>query len=164
MALVRNTWIVFLLSGLWHGASWTFLIWGALHAFCQTLDLMKRRWIGVGELTFGCRVASILLVNVCITFAWIFFRANTFADLAVYLKVLFTGGFGTTLMALCAGQGPMVLAFSIIAVSLLVLSYACPRDCAFKTIQSSFAFTISCSVAIIFMGMPSGGEFIYFQF
>ena len=41
--VVRNLWIVFLLSGLWHGAAWTFAIWGGLHALFQTFGLMKRK-------------------------------------------------------------------------------------------------------------------------
>ena len=41
--IVRNLWVVFLLSGLWHGAAWTFVIWGGLHALYQTGGLIKRK-------------------------------------------------------------------------------------------------------------------------
>lgn len=41
--IIRNLWIVFLLSGLWHGAAWTFVVWGGLHALFLTLGLVKRK-------------------------------------------------------------------------------------------------------------------------
>lgn len=163
--LIRNVWIVFLVSGLWHGAAWTFIIWGALHALYQTLDLIKNRIWGVNEnRTLITRICSILLVNIGVVFAWIFFRAGSFASLSNYLKVMFSGDFNTTLMGLCAGQGPMVLMFCILSVLLLGASYLCPRDCQFRSLKAKFVFTVVTIAAIVFMGMPTGGEFIYFQF
>jgi D-alanyl-lipoteichoic acid acyltransferase DltB (MBOAT superfamily) len=152
-------------SGLWHGAAWTFIIWGALHALYQTLDLIKNRVWGVNEnKTLIMRVCSILLVNIGVIFAWIFFRAGSFAALSNYLKVMFSGNFNTTFMGLCAGQGPMVLMFCILSVLLLGASYLCPRDCQFRSLKAKFIFTVITIAAIVFMGMPTGGEFIYFQF
>ena len=110
------------------------------------------------------RVFSVLVVNLGVVFAWIFFRAGTFASLSNYLKVMFSGDFNTTLMGLCAGQGPMVLLFCLVAVILLCVSYLCPRDCLFKSLWAKFIFTVVTIAAIVFMGMPTGGEFIYFQF
>ena len=163
--LVRNVWIVFLLSGLWHGAAWTFLIWGALHAFYQTCDLLKRRFWGVSADKDWCnKLFHICIVNICVVFAWIFFRANDFATLTKYLSVMFSGKFATTMMALCAGQGPMVLAACLLAIGLLGVSYLCPRDMNFKASKSKMIFSVCCIAAIMFLGMPSGGEFIYFQF
>ena len=163
--LIRNIWIVFLLSGLWHGASWTFIIWGALHALYQTCDLLKRRYWGVSETQAQwSQLLSVLGVNVCVIFAWIFFRANTFATLKTYLAMMFGGRFETTMMALCAGQGPMVFAVCVLAILLLGASYLCPGDMNFKTCKARVLFSIACIAAIMFLGMPSGGEFIYFQF
>ena len=163
--LIRNAWIVFLLSGLWHGASWTFIIWGALHALYQTCDLLKRRFCGMSPARNWWRnLCSVLGVNVCVVFAWIFFRANDFATLKKYLSVMFSGKFATTMMALCAAQGPMVFAVCVVAIVLLGASYLCPRDMNFKTCRSRMLFSVLCIAAIMFLGMPAGGEFIYFQF
>ena len=161
---IRNLWIVFLLSGLWHGAAWTFVVWGALHAMFQTMNVLARRWCGKVERGIFGRVVSVIGVNVAVVFAWIFFRAENFAALTKYMKVLFSGEFATSMMGLCASMGPMVFAVCILAVVLLALSYCCPRDCAFKTLKARFVFTVACAAAIAFIGMPSGGEFIYFQF
>jgi len=80
-----NLWIVFLLSGLWHGASWTFVFWGAFHGFFLVID--KLFW-----LKFSARLPKI--VNVSLTFllvliGWIFFRSETFSQALTYLTHLF---------------------------------------------------------------------------
>ncbi len=80
------------------------------------------------------------------------------------MRVLFTGGFDTTMMALCAAQGPMVFAYCWLAVGLLGLSYLFPRDCNIKGTWAKTAFSTVCILAIIFLGQPTNGEFIYFQF
>jgi len=163
--LIRNLWIVFLLSGLWHGASWAFILWGALHALYLTIGLFKARLFGRQSTTSLVRaIASIIVVDIGAAFAWIFFRAGTIDQSIIYLKALLRCNFKTSLMALCAGIGPMQFGFCIIAIFMLGLSYLCPRDCRFKTLPSAFAFTICGIAAIVFLGMPSGGEFIYFRF
>lgn len=79
---IRNLWIVFLISGLWHGASWNFVVWGMWHGFFLTLDrntqFFKRYnpWVG-GLMTFGL-----------VTLGWIFFRAETFGDVMHYFREL----------------------------------------------------------------------------
>ncbi|MFN0058210.1 MAG: MBOAT family O-acyltransferase [Planctomycetota bacterium] len=82
-----NLCIVFLLSGLWHGANWTFAIWGALHGSYLVLSLATRKWRSAAaarmqfdrcpRLTaFGSWFVTLQLV----IFAWIFFRAQSTAD------------------------------------------------------------------------------------
>jgi len=163
--LVRNLWIVFLLSGLWHGASWAFILWGALHALYLTFGVLKVRVLGRQTTdSFLRNIASIIIVDFGAFFAWIFFRAGTIEQSLLYLKALFRCKFQTSLMALCAGIGPMQFGFCLVAVLLLVLSYLAPRDCKFSAKHSAFIFAVCCIAAIVFLGMPSGGEFIYFRF
>lgn len=68
-----NILIVFLVSGLWHGASWTYIIWGGLHAIYQILERMFK-------LKFKNNYLNIMKTFLLVTFAWIFFRANTLSD------------------------------------------------------------------------------------
>lgn len=75
--LYLNLMIVFLVSGLWHGAAWTYVIWGALHAFYQILEKRFR-------LNFKSKFLNITKTFLLVTLAWIFFRANTFND-AIYV-------------------------------------------------------------------------------
>ncbi len=162
---LRNIWIVFLLSGLWHGANWTFVIWGALHALYQTIGWLRVKFLKTQPSVHKMAILrDIILTNISVMFAWIFFRAQSFGQVSDYLQTLCTGGFHPTMMALCAGQGPMVLFYCCVAVLLLVLSYLSPRDCQVKTMWGKTFFASACILAIIFFGQPTGGEFIYFQF
>ncbi|MFO1463166.1 MAG: MBOAT family O-acyltransferase [bacterium] len=85
-----NLWIVFLLSGLWHGANWTFLVWGAYHGFFLTLDrLFLSRWLAKWNSVMRM-AGTFLLVSV----SWVFFRANNLTNAIGYLQTMF--GFYTS--------------------------------------------------------------------
>ena len=92
-----NVMIVFLVSGLWHGAAWTFVLWGFLHGAYQLiggLTLKKRqelceKW-HINRESAGFRFYQQALTCVLVTFAWIFFRANSTGDLLTLLSHLFT--------------------------------------------------------------------------
>ena len=163
--LVRNLWIVFLLSGLWHGASWAFVAWGALHALYLTFGVLRQKLFSPAKASgFVRRAISVAIVDIGVVFAWIFFRAGTIENALVYLKALSRCKFSTSLMALCAGIGPLNFGCCLVACALFVASVFCPRECRFASLKSRFAFVAACAAAIVFIGMPSGGEFIYFRF
>lgn len=77
----RNLLITFLLSGLWHGAGWTFLVWGGLHG---ALQILENFWITLKEKYFGTvnipKALRQFCVFVLISIAWVFFRADTLSD------------------------------------------------------------------------------------
>ncbi len=91
-----NLFVTFLLSGLWHGANWTFVIWGALHGVYQIVGLLTsgvrkkaREKIGLENSSFlAIWQRAITFVLVC--FAWLFFRANSVSDSGILLKKLFS--------------------------------------------------------------------------
>lgn len=92
-----NIFIVFLISGLWHGAAWTFVIWGALHGFYQiigTLTYKKRNELllkaGISHKNFLVRAFRITVTFTMVSFAWIFFRANSIGDVGTLFSRLFT--------------------------------------------------------------------------
>jgi alginate O-acetyltransferase complex protein AlgI len=97
---IRNVLIVFLVSGLWHGANWTFIIWGALHAlyFLPLLLFGKNRVhldiVAEGR-TFPSagEFFSIALTFSLTTFAWIFFRAENVSYALLYIDGMFSGLF-----------------------------------------------------------------------
>lgn len=93
-----NLFFVFLISGLWHGASWTFLAWGALHGFYQIFGRLtqplRHRLLGPRPLAWlGHPLFGILTTYVLVTFAWIFFRANTFPDAFYIIRHLADSAF-----------------------------------------------------------------------
>ncbi|MBQ6095007.1 MAG: MBOAT family protein, partial [Lachnospiraceae bacterium] len=84
-----NVMIIFLLSGLWHGANWTFVFWGACHGLLMVLTrIFEKPLEKVPKLVRG--VATFLVVNVL----WVFFRANDFAQAFALLKQACVGGLG----------------------------------------------------------------------
>ena len=77
-----NIFLVFLISGLWHGAAWTFVIWGALHGALYLMEQRLKKWFGPlsGGRVWAClRPLRILLTFHLAAFAWIFFRAPSYA-------------------------------------------------------------------------------------
>ena len=107
---------------------------------------------------------NIALVDVGVFAAWMLFRARTFADLKVFVCRMADCEFFGSMMATCAGLGPVLLLFCFLAVGLLLLSYLAPRDCAFRTAKASVTYILVVSLVTVFFSVPSGGEFIYFQF
>jgi len=92
-----NIFMVFLISGIWHGAAWTFILWGILHAVYQIVGALTMKWrdgiwkrIGFetesGVVVFARQLITFLMVD----FAWILFRANSISDFDVMAKKLFT--------------------------------------------------------------------------
>jgi len=93
-----NLFVVFLLCGLWHGANWTFVIWGGLHGFY----LIFSRWtypvrekviqkIGLDKTKGLHRTLATLTTFFCVVFAWIFFRANSLQDAFYIVSHLLIG-------------------------------------------------------------------------
>jgi alginate O-acetyltransferase complex protein AlgI len=100
MIMVRNTIIIFILSGIWHGASWTFVVWGALNAlyFIPLLLFGKNRKnldiVGKGALFPTFKELTMILLTFTLTvFAWIFFRAETIHDALGFTQGIFTLSF-----------------------------------------------------------------------
>lgn len=85
-----NIMIVFMVSGLWHGASWTFVVWGALHGIMLLFERFVSRVIKF-EVKEGWSAINVLLVIktfVITSFIWIFFRAENFQKAKLMLKAL----------------------------------------------------------------------------
>ncbi len=90
--VVRNTFVIFLLSGLWHGANWTFIVWGAYHAllFMPLILLGKNRkytnTVAEGKLLPSIKeCAMMLLTFVLVVIGWIIFRAENIGDAGHYI-------------------------------------------------------------------------------
>ncbi|QQS52146.1 MAG: MBOAT family protein [Bacteroidota bacterium] len=87
LRLYFNLWLVFLISGLWHGASWNFVIWGAYHGLFLALErlflikLLKKAGIG-----FSWLFTFFLVIN-----GWVFFRVESFSESLHFFKLLYGG-------------------------------------------------------------------------
>jgi alginate O-acetyltransferase complex protein AlgI len=84
--LYFNLWLVFLASGLWHGASWSFVFWGAFHGFFLVIE---RAFFGKVLERIG-KLPSILITFFIVNIGWVFFRIEKIGDAFLYLKTMFT--------------------------------------------------------------------------
>jgi alginate O-acetyltransferase complex protein AlgI len=90
----RNLMITMLLGGLWHGAAWTFIAWGALHGAYQVGEHALRAWLGArpkgsprsGAVEFTIELGYIALTFVLVLVAWVFFRASSVTDAYALLR------------------------------------------------------------------------------
>jgi D-alanyl-lipoteichoic acid acyltransferase DltB (MBOAT superfamily) len=78
---LRNYWnifVTFLVSGIWHGANWTFIVWGCIHGICQIVEKM----LGQQQCNYGRfgKCVKIVITFLLVNFAWIFFRMPTLSD------------------------------------------------------------------------------------
>jgi alginate O-acetyltransferase complex protein AlgI len=94
---IRNTFIVFLVSGFWHGANWTFICWGLLNAvYFLPLLLMGKNRDNIEIVAKGCIFPAFtdvikIVSTFCLTcFAWIFFRSATIGQAISYIKTIFS--------------------------------------------------------------------------
>ena len=124
-----NLFVVFMVSGLWHGANWTFVIWGALHGLYQIIGnltakprarLIEKSGKSADSplVVWPRRVITFILV----AFAWIFFRANSLSDAVLIVKKLFSftgGGIAATFSAM--GINTTTAFLMLTSVLLLIL-------------------------------------------
>ena len=180
---LRNIMVVFLVSGLWHGASWNFVIWGGIHGLLQVVSILTSKTrsaiisiFGFNRKSFSHRLFQILTTYSIVTFAWIFFRANTFKDSIYIIRNLFNG-VGEILLFDEKSAIKTVLPIDVTLGKLLIISLI-----VIQIIQSKFRIrdkineqsiffrwgTYMFSILIIFFfGVYGDGtvqNFIYFQF
>ncbi|MFM2190754.1 MAG: hypothetical protein RL491_1140 [Bacteroidota bacterium] len=167
---IRNTFIIFLVSGFWHGASWNFIFWGLIHA-CGFLPLLlagqNRRHTG-SDIAAGRTLPnwsewrSMIGTFIFVCFAWVFFRAESLADATDYIKNIFVW---THVHAWMDGSWKVLLWPIILVLADWYLRFdeRNLRVPANKSIR--YTLYICCSVTVLYHLMLEGkNTFIYFQF
>ncbi|MFK7831975.1 MAG: MBOAT family protein [Winogradskyella sp.] len=164
---IRNILLVFLISGFWHGANWTFIIWGCIHGILfMPLLLTKTNRIHVSETRVIWRqLPNMLLTFILVTIAWVFFRADSVTIAYNYIADILS--FSGSSLILFYKSSKMILFSSIILTSLFVMLIF-----EFITLQRNQSevqlnqfSAIFIVLLIVFMGVfKNPSEFIYFQF
>ena len=169
LQIYRNVMIVFLLSGLWHGASWNFVIWGGINGiFILVFDkIIRKKNLGVFQ-----RIFNSAFITAMWALSLVFFRAQTFSDAITFYKNLFIK---SSASVYDFGLGLTEFRFVLILIVFLIL---------FEIIQEKFgkiyqrvsslnfvfrwALYIAITVIIVMFGAYGTGfndnTFIYFQF
>lgn len=124
-----NVMIVFLASGLWHGAAGHFVVWGFLNGVWQVAGYVTKpfrqkvkRFFGVDETVFSHKLLQMLLTFAFVDFSWIFFRTGIRQSVTIIKKILgFSGGNWFTWGRNLAAMGLTPATFRLLAVSLMLL-------------------------------------------
>jgi alginate O-acetyltransferase complex protein AlgI len=150
-----NMALTMLISGLWHGAAWTFVIWGAVHAAGYTLTRHLERTPFYRDRV--PRQVKQALTFTIVTFAWIFFRADTFTDARLIVTRIFTAGWTDP-------RCPLVALAAIAAVWLYQLAYESRfrRIVALPPVRLGIVLVMLLIMAV--MGSSGTRSFIYVQF
>ena len=150
--------ITMVVSGIWHGAAWTFVIWGALHALgrCLTRELEQTEFYQERI----PRLVKQLAVFTFVTFTWIFFRAQSLDDAWLIISRIFTTGWADP-------RFPLVMAVLILAVwvyQLLYTSRVVAATVARRGSRCAWAWPSLMIAYLVIVAQPSTKQFIYFQF
>jgi D-alanyl-lipoteichoic acid acyltransferase DltB (MBOAT superfamily) len=171
---VRNTFLIFIISGFWHGANWTFIVWGALNAiyFLPLLLTNNNRnnleTVAKGKLFPSLKELSFMLLTFGLTvFAWIFFRADNIGHAISYISEILS----PSLFSIPKLNGMIGALRTIILVAIFVLVEWKGREGQYaiadfgtnwiRPIRWMFYFTI---IIIILAFTGNEQQFIYFQF
>lgn len=159
-----NIIVTFLVSGIWHGANWTFIIWGLFHGVCQVLE--KALGLQKCETTKPYVKAVRIVVTFClISIAWVFFRMPTIADGWGVVSNMVTGG--SLDLSYANNKWKLIVAMSM---SILVVKEICeeyfPRISFVNHRNRIVRWTTYLLLILIIMmcGVMDAGQFIYVSF
>ncbi len=164
-----NIFAVFLLSGLWHGANWTFIVWGGLHGLYLVLEKvvalvpwgpLRRPWRPALE-SLG-RTFQVALTFHLVLVSWVFFRApNVSTALSIIRRATLTRGalFWDPMLVQAAGAAALLLVLDLFNRR---NNYLERLDLFHPVFRHAYAFALV--FCIILFGIDRGSQFIYFQF
>ena len=169
-----NLFLTFLVSGLWHGANWTFVIWGAIHGLILIAEQMNRERIKQGGWQADFPLLTRRLLNIGFTFAivclaWVFFRANTVSDAWVLLvNMAHLSWDQWSLNMINDNSYDFVLSFFFIAILVGLHVFQENRHMgpwvASRPVYVRWAIYLVLVSLILNFGEFNQQEFIYFQF
>jgi D-alanyl-lipoteichoic acid acyltransferase DltB (MBOAT superfamily) len=171
-----NLFVTFLISGLWHGANWTFVAWGAMHGsfliFAQltsSLRLKARKLLLLDRAPLLLAALQRLVTFTLVTFAWIMFRAQNIRS-AVYIAThLFPlshfNSYTVAIGGIPRANTPFLLFFIITMFVVewwIMHPHHAPRFWSYP--PARWCFFYACIYSIVFFGVFGHVDFIYFQF
>ena len=162
---IFNVFVIFLVSGFWHGANWTFIVWGAIHAVLFIPGFIKKHKgkLNKSKSRIGQIVAGIGTFAI-VTVAWVFFRADSVGAAATYLRqALDFRNFSSTAITafrIDSTEGSLLEVFIPLLIFVLVELFVYKKKHQLNLLQQSLLV-----LTIIYMGnFFNPASFIYFQF
>jgi alginate O-acetyltransferase complex protein AlgI len=160
LATHRNLLITMTLGGLWHGAKWTFVVWGLYHGL---LLCLTRLLAPPARLAALLRPAGVVLTFAAVCVGWVFFRAQSLADAAVILRGMAGGSAGARL---APGDEQVVLAcLAAVLLGHLLGAVRWPHRLRARLPAPAAGAALAGCLVLYFLLLPyTGTGFIYFQF
>ena len=168
---IRNVFIIFVVSGIWHGANWTFIIWGAIHALLFIPSFVmgfnrkyKQDLVHHGK--YLPTVTDLLMIVITfffVTLAWIFFRAESVAQAATFITRIFSNAKGLNLTFENTELMSYAFAFAAFFGGSIFWLYR-KTNLLQPSKFSQFTVSLLLLVLITLFGQFSKQSFIYFQF
>jgi alginate O-acetyltransferase complex protein AlgI len=163
-----NTAIIFMVSGLWHGSNWTFVIWGAIHAIFVVGYVLIKKQISIPN-NLVVNILSMLFTFLIVTIAWVFFRADSVGQAWHILRKIAqcSGGLELRLVNGLSifSSLSLLIAFVSILFMMVVERFVEPK--LFSLSQKpiiDFGIITICLCLILMWGTFNKSSFIYFQF
>lgn len=164
-----NLIITFLASGLWHGANWTFVIWGGVHGSAQVIETIFSKWMK--SFREKWHIVSIFLVFIFCNFAWVFFRAENFQDAIYVIRYAFADILNPSMFLRSNLMSiPQLLLLLLYILILAIYDYIDYKVGIVTWIKSKrkvwqWSIYIIIGVLIVFCSQKGvAAEFVYFQF
>ena len=164
--MYMNLMLTMILGGLWHGANWTFIIWGSIHGIALCIHKFAKKWGGRKRGYFRS-IVCIIETNIFVCLCWIFFRAESVSTAFVIIKRIFFFSRGIN----------HIYSWTFISLAIMVISYICARihtedheSCSgyYKILDLSKISSLV--ILFVVLGLTIGlaytnsNPFIYFQF
>ena len=163
---IINIMIVFIVSGLWHGAAYTFLIWGTIHGLCLVLEklIYGNKIKELSDKITLPNILRILLTFAIVNLCWIFFRAESFADATTIIGKIFTSPGSIFVDAGALGYSCLFMAL-VFAMEYTDEYHAGKiKLITNKNVVIRWTTYLILVALVLSCGVFDGGSFIYFQF
>ena len=171
-----NLLITFLCSGLWHGASWTFVLWGGIHGICQIIENRIKEATGLTRekektLTKPVKILLTLLTFCIVSYAWMFFRANSISEAFYIVRSMFTDLSISGAMEQMTMSGRSVVKTTLAIILLIIFDLFNERKdmlMQLSRLKAPLKWVIYIVSAIVVIALKVNNqfaqEFIYFKF
>lgn len=177
--MLAGLFITFTVSGFWHGAGWTFVIWGMLHGSYIVISLLSQKqrtkfvqWIGLDKFPTLHRLIKVAITFLLVCFAYVWFRANSGSD-ALYITTHLLTGWGDPLSGVkkVVGSDPAGFVLCLLGIAAMIGADALHGTNGFRTTQAARPawmrwglYYAGCASILLFGVIYSDQSFIYFRF
>ena len=161
-----NILVTFLVSGIWHGANWTFIFWGMMHGALQIIE-KALGWQKYEGKNLVIRLARISVTFLLVNLAWVFFRMPSIGEAFGVIGRMFTLPGIPSLASVYGGFAPiiiLVIAISILVYKELAEEFICRKLALLSNPVVRWATYVTLFALILCVGVLDGGSFIYVSF